>query len=198
MKAFITGSTRTFGFELAKAFADRGHEIILNGRAKLTFKTNWQYSLCSSQNLTVAEFEEFQPGIIVNNAFDKADCLASLAGQINTLEQAIKYFEAYGTGLILNINSSMGLMPCVDNPEYAMAKWGLRGYSESVKFDCFQKGINIVDIYPGAINIGMGSHRNDKDDLIDAKELSEFIVTLCDTKKFIVSSIHFNRMGKIK
>lgn len=194
MKVFVTGSTRTFGLELAKAFAAKGHGVVLNGRRKLTFM-GWEYSLCASQNLSVAEFEKFQPDVIVNNAFDKADCLASLEGQINTLAQAIKYFEAYGTGLILNINSSMGLLPCIETPEYAMAKWGLRGYSESVRFECFQKGINIIDIYPGAINIGMGAHRDDKDSLIDAKELSEFIVTLCDTNNFIVSSIHINRMG---
>lgn len=198
MKTFITGSTRTFGFELAKAFANKNYDVVINGRSKLTFKTDFEYSLCASQNLTVAEFEKFQPDIIVNNAFDKSDCLASLEGQINTLAQAIKYFEAYGTGIILNINSSMGLMPCVETPEYAMAKWGLRGYSESVRFECFQKGINIIDVYPGAINIGMAAHREDINELIDAKELAEFIVSLCETKKMIVSSIHINRMGIMK
>lgn len=195
MKVFITGSTRTFGFELAKAFSAKNYDIVLNGRAKLTFKTDWEYSLCASQDLSVAEFEKFQPDIIINNAFDKADCLASLGGQANTLEQAIKYFDQYGTGLILNINSSKGIVPDTDFPDYAMAKYGLRGYSESVKFQCYQKGINIIDIYPGAINVGMGGHRPDKDELIDAQELSDFIVTLCETKKFIVSTIHFNRMG---
>jgi NAD(P)-dependent dehydrogenase (short-subunit alcohol dehydrogenase family) len=193
MKVFVTGSTRSFGFELAKAFAAKNHDIILNGRKRLSFKTDFAYSLCASQELTVAEFEKFQPDIIINNAFDKSDCFASLEGQINTLAEAIKYFDPYKCGIIVNINSSMGLMACTEMPEYAMAKWGLRGYSESVRFACYQKGIHIIDIYPGAINIGMAGHRADKNTLIDAQELSEFIVTLCDSKTFIVSSIHINR-----
>jgi NAD(P)-dependent dehydrogenase (short-subunit alcohol dehydrogenase family) len=79
-------------------------------------------------------------------------------------------------------------------PEYAMAKWGLRGYSESVRFSCYQKGINIIDIFPGAINVGMGEHRDDKECLIDAKELAGFIVGLCAPKSFVVSTIHINRV----
>ena len=195
MRVFITGSTRGFGLELAKAFWRAKYEPTLNGRSKLTFNTPWNFKQCRMEELTREDFMEYSPDIIINNGFNKADCFGSLGGQVHVLQEAISYFYDRGGGKIINVNSSKGLVADVDCPEYAMAKWGLRGYSESVKFGAYKNGINIIDIYPGAINIGMGAHRDDTDELIDAKELSEFIVTMCETKKFIVSTIHFNRVG---
>jgi short-subunit dehydrogenase len=193
-KVLITGSTRGFGLVLAKAFHQNNHKIILNGRGCPNFNIKDEFCQIEAESLTAGKFDEYDPDIIINNAFDKSDCLGSFYVQVTVLKQAIKYFESQKPGgVIINVNSSKGLVPDVDFPDYAAAKYGLRGYSESVKFECYKKGIHIIDLYPGAINVGMAAYRDDVDKLIDAKELSEFIVTLCNTKTFVVSSIHFNR-----
>ena len=62
-----------------------------------------------------------------------------------------------------------------------------------MKFEAYKKAIHILDLYPGAINVGMSAYRNDVDKVMDAKELSQFIVKMCDTRTFVVSTIHFNR-----
>jgi NAD(P)-dependent dehydrogenase (short-subunit alcohol dehydrogenase family) len=192
MKVFITGSTRGFGLIIAKAFKQQGNEIILNGRGCPNFNVKDEFCQQNVSTITAEKFKEYLPDVIVNNAFDKSSCISSLAGQINVLKEAIKYFDPKG-GIIINIGSSKSIIPDVDDPYYAAAKYGLRGYSESVKFDAYKKGINIIDLYPGAINVGMAAYRDDIDDLMDAQELADFMVTLCLTKTFVTSTIHFNR-----
>lgn len=192
-KVFITGSTRGFGLVLAKQFKASSYDIVLNGRGCPNFVVKDEFSQKNANTITTEEFEKYSPQIIVNNAFDKSSCLSSFVGQVVTLREAIKYFESVGGGIIINVNSSKGLVPDIDFPEYAAAKYGLRGYSESVKFEAYKKGIHIIDLYPGAINVGMAAYRDDIDKLMDAKELSDFIVKMCATKTFVVSTIHFNR-----
>lgn len=192
MKVFVTGSSRGLGLEIAKAFRRKGYDIVLNGRSGLNFKTDWEYCQAHQEELFAEDFAEYGVDVVVNNAFNKSDCIGSLAGQIHVLQEALKYFDDKG-GIIVNINSSKGIVPDVDFPEYAAAKYGLRGYSESVKFQAYKKSIHIIDLYPGAINVGMSDYREDIDELIDAKELSDEIVHQCESKKYIASTIHFNR-----
>ena len=193
MKAFVTGSTRGFGLVLAKEFKQAGYEIVLNGRGCPNFNVKDEFCQNSVMTFTGKTFDEYKPTVIVNNAFDKSNCLTSFVGQIKVLQAAIEYFGNNGGGIIINVNSSKGLVPDIDYPEYAAAKYGLRGYSESVKFEAYKKAIHILDLYPGAINVGMSAYRNDVDKVMDAKELSQFIVKMCDTNTFVVSTIHFNR-----
>ena len=184
---FITGSTRGFGSHLATAFSVEKHtKVITNGRYSGDFIKDAQYIFKS-------DLEKIHPDIIINNAFDDIWCLYSGISQVVFLEQSINYFLDKG-GTIINVNSMAGLNIDVKDPLYSAAKHGLRGYSESVKFDAIKKGIKIIDLYPGAIATGMAEGREDFDKLIDPKELAEFVVTLCGTKSFVVSSIQFNRV----
>jgi len=182
MNVLITGSTKGLGKAMAEEFRNQGYNVTTNGRysgdiAKRTSQIN------------IRDFKKCNPQIIVNNAFCLYD---DIEQQVLFLIKSINYFAETG-GTIINVNSVAGIYPDTIEPLYAAAKHALRGYSESVKFECMHRGIRIIDVYPGAIGCGLSEGRVDFTKLIDPKELAEFIVTLCNTKSFVVSSIQFNR-----
>jgi short-subunit dehydrogenase len=195
MKVFITGSSRGFGLEMARAFARKKYDIVLNGRSlENGYDENGFESVGLDMVLLNRKFFAlYAPDIIINNGFDKDDWLNSFKGQLNVLKESYHYFISKGSGTIINVNSSAGINPYAVDSEYVACKHGLRGYSESINDNARAHHINIIDLYPGAINTGMSHTRDDFSRLMDAKELADFVVTLCDTKTFVVSSIVFKR-----
>ena len=194
MKVFITGSSKGFGFYMALSFFKKGWEVICNGRRKPTsfFKDmGMEYHLADAYSISSYHLSLYSPDVIINNAYDFKEPLRSGLGQIYFLMESVKYFETIGKGIIINVNSVAGLIADQNNPEYCSSKWGLRGYSEAIKHGLRMKGINIIDIYPGKMNAGVNEGSTDK--LINAVELADFIVSLCDIKSFVVSTIHFNK-----
>jgi|GEM_PF-614134 short-subunit dehydrogenase len=109
---------------------------------------------------------------------------------------AFEHFLTKGGGDIVNMNSVAGMRGSDHEPLYAASKFGLRGFSESVKEAWLKQGIRMTDIYSGAIATGMASHRPDVKDLIDPQELAEFIVGLCAPDSFFVREISVQKTKK--
>jgi short-subunit dehydrogenase len=106
---------------------------------------------------------------------------------------AFEQFKTLGDGTIININSVAGLRGSAHEPLYAASKFGLRGFSESVKEDWLKEGVKMIDVYPGALTTGMSAKRADVDKLIDAQELAELLVGLCGTRSFFVKELNVRR-----
>jgi short-subunit dehydrogenase len=105
---------------------------------------------------------------------------------------AFESFRGRG-GIIINISSVAGLRGSSREPIYAASKFGLRGFSESVKEEWLKEGIKMIDVYPGALSTGMSAQRPDAKDLIDPQEFAEFVVGLCKTKSFFAKEINIRR-----
>jgi rfaE bifunctional protein nucleotidyltransferase chain/domain len=100
-----------------------------------------------------------------------------------------EHMAARGGGTIVNINSVAGLRGSAHENVYAASKFGLRGFSESVKDAWLKQGVRMTDVYSGAIATGMSSGRSDVADLMDPEELAVFIVGLCATQTFFVRDV---------
>ena len=148
-------------------------------------------------------------GIVVNNAainpelqrgaaaLDVGDRSAIIAtnttAAIALCYAAFEHFTAGNGGTIVNINSVAGLRGSSHEPLYAASKFGLRGFSESVKEKWLQRGVKMIDVYAGALAAGMSSARPDVKDLIDPQELAVLLVGLCATKSFFVKELNVRR-----
>lgn len=138
-----------------------------------------------SINSTVVEVED------INDIF-----LTNVSAAISLCINAFEYFRTKGGGTIINVNSMAGLIGSNHESIYAASKFGLRGFSESVKGEWIKHGIRMIDVYSGAIGTGMSSKRSDVKSLIDPKELAEFIVGLCKTDTFFVREFNIQRTRK--
>jgi len=119
--------------------------------------------------------------------------LTNTSAIIALCNSAFEHFITRGGGIIININSVAGLNGSSHEAVYAASKFGLRGFSESVKDVWLKKGVRIIDIYPGAIATGMSSNRLDMNSLINPQELANFLVQICMTNSFFVREASIQR-----
>jgi short-subunit dehydrogenase len=191
-KVFVVGGTSGFGLSLAKKFHP-DHEVTVCGRKKFSF-----FNSIIRDSLEIKEelFNQYEPNIIINNAFDKKDYIKSYAGSLNVLKTAFNYFKNRDEGIIINVNSISGICPDPKDPDYAAAKYALKGYSDSISAESFQRNIKIINLYPRAMATGMNLGRSDFKDLIDPNEVAEFVVMMTKTKSFYISSIQFDRIKR--
>jgi len=191
-KVFIVGGTSGFGLSLAKKFhAD--HEVTVCGRRKIS---SFNAIVCDMLDIKEEIFKQYKPNIIINNAFDKKDYLRSYQGSINVLKCAFDYFKSRNKGIIINVNSISGINPDPKDPDYAAAKYALKGYSDSIAAESFQRNIKIINLYPRAMATGMNVGRQDFNELIDPNEVAELVVYLTKTQSFYTSSIQFDRIKR--
>jgi len=191
-KVFIVGGTSGFGLSLAKKF-NLDHEVTVCGRTLCPAFNGIVYDMLDiSENF----FKKYDSDIIVNNAFDKKDYIKSYEGSLNVLKSAFSFFKSKGGGTIINVNSICGISPDPKDPDYAAAKYALRGYSDSIAAEAFQKNIKIINLYPRAMATGMNLGRPDFDELMDPDEIAEFVVSMTKMQSFYISSIQFDRIKK--
>ena len=191
-KVFIVGGTSGFGLSLAKKF-NLDHEVTVCGRKKYPL---FNGIICDMLDISEKLFQEHNPDIIINNAFDKKDYLKSYQGSLNVLRSAFSFFKSKNEGTIINVNSISGVSPDPKDPDYAAAKYALRGYSDSISAESFQKNIKIINLYPRAMATGMNFGRPDFNELMDPDEVSKFVVFMTKCQSFYISSIQFDRMKR--
>lgn len=209
----ITGSSRGLGRHLAIEFAKTNHNIVLHGTKESDdfFKTLKQIKKYNVEFKTVfadlsnkyglAKIKKYinliKPAIFINNAalYSEKDALKqislNLVAPIILTEYVCKIMAKNSGGAIININSMAGKIANYKEAVYCASKFGLRGFSESIKYEMLKRGIRIIDLYPGAINTGMSANRKDKNNLIDPEEFAKFILTFIETKSFIAHDINF-------
>jgi len=191
-KVFIVGGTSGFGLSLAKKF-HIDHEVTICGRRKIS---SFNSVVCDMLDVKEEIFRQYKPNIIINNAFDKKDYAKSCQGSINVLKCAFDYFKNKNKGIIINVNSISGIAPDTKDPDYAAAKYALRGYSDSIAAESFQRNIRIINLYPRAMATGMNVGRQDFNELIDPNEVAELVVYLTKTQSFYTSSVQFDRIKR--
>jgi len=158
----ITGATSGIGFEMAKQFAEAGHEVIALGRNVDRLKDVSDLSPnIFSRKFDVGEipkidsfisslFEEFpQIDILVNNAgiqynvrVDADDYTnAQIEGEISInltapiclSRAALPYLEKHPSGRIVNITSGLAYVPKTTSAVYSATKSGLHLFTEGLR-----------------------------------------------------------------
>jgi len=191
-RVLILGGTSGFGLVLAKTLSSN-YNVSVTGRRSIS-----DYGINSiifdTKDLDVSFLSDLCPDVIINNGYDVNDHLASYGNSLLVVKKSIEYFKIRGSGVVINVNSIAGLQPDEKDPDYAASKHGLKGYVDSVSHDAYLNNINIINLYPRAISVGMTEGRPDFSKLINPTELAEFCAIMIETKSFYVSTIVFDRV----
>ncbi len=177
----ITGSANGLGKALAEIFAKNGYEIILSDIDKKNLeevkkKITKNKGKCASvagdltKIKTLDEIEKISKdkkiGILINNAGlhcphlnlekisdkDIEEIISiNLISPVQLTKRIYKFFIKQKSGLIVNINSLSGMKNHKLRTIYSASKWGMRGFSESLKIEAEENNVKIIDIYPGRI-----------------------------------------------
>tara|TARA_Y100000590_G_C15675864_1_gene997998 strand:- start:51 stop:698 length:648 start_codon:yes stop_codon:yes gene_type:complete len=170
-KVLITGATGGLGYHLAKYFFSKGHPLLIHGRNKdkldqIKKEIDNSEGKINSIVVDLSNFEDIknfskqaikdEVKILINNAgvicpgknlHDLTDKEIDNMIKVNLRAPILltKYLSKQLKNVI-NINSIVGREPKKNRTLYAATKWGLRGFSESLKKE--DNGFEILDVYP--------------------------------------------------
>lgn len=97
----------------------------------------------------VREFEDTIVGEI-DNLIE-----TDLLGSIYVAREAYRRMIKQKSGHIITVGSTSSLRPRKDEVIYCAAKWGIRGFTQSLRMAALEHGILVTGVYPG----GMKSER---------------------------------------
>ena len=170
-KVLITGSSGGLGYHLTEFFLKKGYPVIIHGRDEKKIISivenftnegfNIEYFICDLNNendiLSLSEFSKSKDvKILINNAGIICPSLEFTKITSEAINQMIKVnliapmllinFLQNQLEQVININSMVGKEPKASRSIYAASKWGLRGFSDSLKKENID--YNILDVYP--------------------------------------------------
>lgn len=194
----ITGASRGLGKAIADEFAMYGsdYDLILHCRENPPGLGNWVYGDLRSRD-TIANLadvaKEKNIDILINNAgvyfnrpfseiTDKElqEMLdVNLFAPILLTKAIWPIFKKKRSGIVMNINSIAGKVASDGESAYCASKYGLRGFSDSIKFDAARDNIQVLDVYPSAMKTDMMRYRKTWKYLPDPIKTAKLVIKYC-------------------
>ncbi len=111
----------------------------------------------------------------INNVID-----TDLKGVIYTSQEAYKRMVEKKNGHIINVSSTSGLKARPDETIYCAAKWGLRGFTESLRLAGVPNKVRVTGIYPGGMqtNFWKGNEPKNLEAFMQPADIAEQIVNV--------------------
>ena len=103
----------------------------------------------------------------------------NLRGSFLMTKLSVKSMIAKRSGKIVFINSVAGINPYPYSSAYVASKYGLRGFSSSIREELREYNIKVISIHPGAINTPFWNNvKGDfpRKDMLDPQDISNVVV----------------------
>ncbi|MDP2637757.1 MAG: SDR family oxidoreductase [Candidatus Levybacteria bacterium] len=202
--AVVTGGSLGFGFCITKKLLEKGCTVYIIGRNKLHIKS--ALSKFSSVNVKgivgdVSDYKNIKKiikainpiDILINNAgiyFEgQIDVQSSkkisqiidvnLKGVIYTTKAVMTQMLIRNKGHIVNIASMSALKGKELEAVYSASKFGVRGFTESLKLDLKDTNIKLIGFYPGSMNTNLiedSSVLSKNSSWMDPEKVAEIII----------------------
>ncbi len=221
----ITGASSGIGKELALLYFQKGYSLLLAGRSKDGFKefeTEKDIKIVLGDIRNQSTIDEIVK--IIDADFKRVDILINNAGVSNiqpfelmtseqlddvidtNLKAIIRLTHAlYGrfvdqqSGHIIMMNSSAGKQGYANHTLYSASKFGLAGFTQSLRLEAKQYGIRVTSIHPGGVNTSLYKNvkiKPDETQYMNPEKLAEVIVYLSETEGLAPDEIVVNRLTK--
>lgn len=180
----ITGAARGIGLATASILATRGHRLVMSdvdgvlasaeaeklGESATGFGLDVTDRDAFREHLEMVEKEIGPIDILINNAGIAAaspnileqdpavtdrTIEINLKGVMNGTIEAIRLMEPRRRGHVVNIASLAGVMGVPGLAAYAASKFGVVGFTESVRMEFSDKGLEFTCVMPGPVDTGM-------------------------------------------
>ena len=222
----VTGSSSGIGYEITSKLLDLGAKVI--GIARNHDKSNLENKNYTTYNCDVSVHEKLEilmKQILKNHP--QINCLISNAGygnfgplenfstlQINNFlstnltshliitKLLLPHFKRNKMGDIIFIGSESGLLGAKNGSLYCTAKFGLRGFTESLSKDVSKKNIRVSIINPGMVRTDFFENLNfepgnNEENAISIKDISSTVAyILALSRNTIVDEINLSPSRK--
>lgn len=178
----ITGASSGIGKATAKLFQQKGWNVIATMRTpyKETELNELEGVLVSK--LDVLDLDSIQDAVnegiakfgkidvVLNNAgyglmgtFESApresilrQFAVNVQGLFDVTQQVLPHFRTNGSGMFINISSIGGRMTFPLMPLYHSTKWAVEGFSESLRWEMAEIGVQVKVVEPGGVATDFG------------------------------------------
>jgi short-subunit dehydrogenase len=181
----VVGASSGLGLEVARQLSSEGSNVFALSRKiedqQLDFKARQINCNLRKPEEIVEAFERIDQGgdlyglincagIGLTKDFDATtqeeimDVLGTnLKGSIYTSLEAYKRMKVLKSGHIVNVSSTSGLVGRDNEVVYAASKWGLRGFTESLRLEGVKHRVRVTSVCPGGMNSAFWSDFPEKD-----------------------------------
>lgn len=168
----ITGGNSGLGLELVKNFTDTNNVLVISRTKKEEIKgVFYEYGSIADEEFVKKLYKKYSKNFNITYLINNAAVGSFGSPEENDLQKINKVLEGNLIGLILNTTYALPLMQenggkivnilstaalkgNVNESLYCAAKWGARGYTESLKATYKGTNIKVISVCPG----GMNSH----------------------------------------
>mgnify|MGYP001562220955 CR=1 FL=1 len=109
----------------------------------------------------------------------------NIVSHIKLTNKIYPIFVKNGSGTIVNISSVAGIRPVLHGTLYSSVKYGLKGFTDSLRIEAKKKNIRVIGVYPEGIKTELYLKTVKKEDFestISPEEISQLIFDV--TKKY--------------
>ena len=176
--ALVTASSKGLGKVIAKEFINQDYRVILHGRDENKLLTTREELGSNVIDAVIGdlrsddvieklyEASKGQISVLVNNAaipcyglpLDKMNedqvwesLSTNLVAPIKLTQKIYPLLKQQGYGSIININSIVGKEPKKFRSVHSATKWGLKGFTKSLRIEAHEHNVLLINIYPTQI-----------------------------------------------
>jgi uncharacterized oxidoreductase len=210
----ITGGSAGIGLAFALKFLELGNEVIVTGRRQAVLDAvrarhpnlhTIQSDIADPKQIAElavrvkAEFPKLD--VLMNNAGvgaamnlkSPASDLAALTNEIDiNLGGVIRMTSALidiltaNRGTIINVSSGLAFVPLPSNAIYSATKAGVHSYTQSLRFQLEDSGVEVIELMPPAVRTDM------------TDEFAGHDISMISTEKLVKLSFAGLRSGKVE
>ena len=176
--ALVTASSKGLGKVIAKEFINQDYRVILHGRDEnklLATREELGSNVIDAvigdlrSDVVIEKLYEASKGqisVLVNNAAIPCYGLpldemnedqvwesleTNLVAPIKLTQKIYPLLKQQGYGSIININSIVGKEPKKFRSVHSATKWGLKGFTKSLRIEAHEHNVLLINIYPTQI-----------------------------------------------
>lgn len=101
--------------------------------------------------------------------------------------------------VVINISSTSGVKAKAESSVYCASKWGVRGFTDSLKEELKSSGVKVIGLYPGGMRTSLFDKAKKKPDMetyMDPADVAKVLVSILeDLDKVQVDHVVVNRPG---
>ncbi len=197
----ITGASSGIGKATAKLFQEKGWNVIATMRTPEKEEELNQLDNVLVTRLDVLDLESIDSAlavgiekfgtidVVLNNAgyglmgtFESAKRESiirqfgvNVQGLFDVTQKALPHFRTNKSGMFINVSSIGGKMTFPLMPLYHSTKWAVEGFSESLRWELAQIGVQVKIVEPGGVATDFGGRSLDMQHNPELTEYNEFV-----------------------